>query len=70
MIKDLSTRIIEVFKKELEKIAQEEIEQAKKRVEERIQDSVARIGLTLHKQIAMDFLREKIIISIRKDFKD
>jgi hypothetical protein len=62
--------ILRGFKHALNDIAKEEIERAKDRVEKRISDEVALIGLNLHRQVSVDLNQDRIVISVKKDFKN
>jgi hypothetical protein len=62
--------ILRGFKHALNDIAKEEIERAKDRVEKRISDEVALIGLNLHRQVSVDLNQDRSVISVKKDFKN
>jgi len=68
MIEALHKAVLYEFRKKLDQITLEEIQAAKLRVHERIQDEVASIGLKLDHMVRVDLHQDNIVITLQKKF--
>jgi len=54
--------IIAAAKSVIDKIAQEELENARKRMQERLPEMIASIGILLHRNYEVQFMQDKISV--------